>query len=256
MPRKLLVSLGFLYKVVHKIGRLRKFNRSREIELNFLTAWTTYLILSSSRQHLTVRSKHVRVSSPSISMGGVTVDHHKHLGIHFNKSLTWTDHVNEVFSSCARRIGMLRRLRRILPNAAIRRIYIGSIRPILEYACSVWCGGPIAKLVKLQESFCRRHHVMLPPVKKRFDQHTLILFYKIKSNLAPAYLTELLPSPSHNSGHTFRKELYPVPLVKKSSSLSSFLPRSIILWFSLPSELQKSSSLNTFKSALKPHLCT
>ena len=94
----------------------------------------------------------------------------------------------------------------------------------------VWCGGPIAKLVKLQESFCRRHHVMVPPVKKRFDYHTLILFYKIKSNLAPASLTELLPSPSHNSGHTFRKELYPVPLVKKSSSLSSFFPRSIILW--------------------------
>ena len=84
----------------------------------------------------------------------------------------------------------------------------------------VWCGGPIAKLVKLQESFCRRHHVMLPPVKKRFDYHTLILFYKIKSNLAPAYLTELLPSPSHNSGHTFRKELYPVPLVKKIVLLS------------------------------------
>ena len=133
-------------------------------------------------------SKHVRVSSPSISMGGVTVpqvDHHKHLGIHFNKSLTWTDLVNEVFSSCARRIGMLRCLRRILPNAAFRRIYIGSIRPIVEYACPVWCGGPIAKLVKLQESFCRRSHGMLPPVKKRFDYHTLILFYKIKSNLAP-----------------------------------------------------------------------
>ena len=170
-------------------------------------------------------------------MGGVTapqVDHHKHLGIHFNKSLTWIDHVNEVFSSCARRIGMLRRLRRILPNAAIRRIYIASIRPILEYTCPVWCGDPIAKLVKLQESFCRRHQVTLPPLKKLFDYHTLILFYKIKSNLAPAYLTELLPSPSHNSGHTFRKELYPVPLVKKSSSLCSFLPRSIILWNSLP----------------------
>ena len=31
---------------------------------------------------------------------------------------------------------------------------------------------------------------------------------------------------------------------------------SIILWNSLPSELQKSSSLSTFKSALKSHLCT
>ena len=236
--------------------------RSLTLDLNAASHWAKVwgmLYNAEKSQHLTVRSKHVRVSSPSISMGGVTVpqvDHHKHLGIHFNKSLTWTDHVNEVFSSCARRIGMLRRLRRILPNTAIRRIYIGSIRPILEYACPVWCGGPIAKLVKLQESFCRRHHVMLPPVKKRFDYHTLILFSKIKSNLAPAYLTELLPSPSHNSGHTFRKELYPVPLVKKSSSLSSFLPRSIILWNSLPSELQKSSSLSTFKSALKSHLCT
>ena len=105
--------------------------------------------------------------------------------------------------------------------------------------------------------------IVLPPpscyasaCEKTIDYHTLILFYKIKSNLAPAYLTELLPSPSHNSGHTFRKELYPVPLVKKPSSLSSFLPRSIILWNSLPSELQKSSSLSTFKSALKSHLCT
>ena len=36
----MLACIGFLYKVVHKIGPLRKFNRSREIEFNFLTAWT------------------------------------------------------------------------------------------------------------------------------------------------------------------------------------------------------------------------
>ena len=36
VPPKLLA--WFLYKVVHKIGRLRKFNRAREIEFNFLTA--------------------------------------------------------------------------------------------------------------------------------------------------------------------------------------------------------------------------
>ena len=40
MPPKLLACIGFLYKVVHKIGQLRKFNRSREIEFNFFTAWT------------------------------------------------------------------------------------------------------------------------------------------------------------------------------------------------------------------------
>ena len=38
VPPKLLACIGFLYKVVHNIGRLWKFNRSREIEYNFFTA--------------------------------------------------------------------------------------------------------------------------------------------------------------------------------------------------------------------------
>ena len=40
VPPKLLACTRFLYKVVHKIGRLQKLNRTREIELNFFTAWT------------------------------------------------------------------------------------------------------------------------------------------------------------------------------------------------------------------------
>ena len=36
---KLLACTGFLNKVVHKIGRLRKFNCAREIGFNFLTTW-------------------------------------------------------------------------------------------------------------------------------------------------------------------------------------------------------------------------
>ena len=62
---------------------------------------------------------------------------------------------------------------------------LGSIQPILEYACPVWCGGPIGKLVKLQESFCRRHHVTLPPVKKQFDYHTLMLITRLSQIRLP-----------------------------------------------------------------------
>ena len=40
VPPKLLACVGFLNKVVHKIGPLRKFNLAREIEFNFLTAWS------------------------------------------------------------------------------------------------------------------------------------------------------------------------------------------------------------------------
>ena len=36
-----------LYKVIHKNGRLRKFNRSREIEFNFFNAWTIFMKLGT-----------------------------------------------------------------------------------------------------------------------------------------------------------------------------------------------------------------
>ena len=38
VPPKLLACIGFLYKVVHEIGRPRKFNLAHVIEFNFLTA--------------------------------------------------------------------------------------------------------------------------------------------------------------------------------------------------------------------------
>ena len=40
VPLKLLACIGFLYEAGNKIGRLRKFNRSRKIEFSFLTAWS------------------------------------------------------------------------------------------------------------------------------------------------------------------------------------------------------------------------
>ena len=60
MPLKLLACIRFLYKVVHKIGRLRKFNRAREIELNFLSfgisLWNLahlFIILMATNECLT-----------------------------------------------------------------------------------------------------------------------------------------------------------------------------------------------------------
>ena len=51
VPPKLLTCIRFLYKVVHKIGRLWKFNRSREIEFKFLTAWTISMKFGTLVQH-------------------------------------------------------------------------------------------------------------------------------------------------------------------------------------------------------------
>ena len=168
---------------------------------------------------------------------------HSHLGVPVNENLSWDDHVSKIYTDCARRIGILRRLRNKLNSTgtAFRKIFIGAIRPKIEYACAVWSGGPAGKVAKLQDAYCRRHQIHLPPLKKRFEYryHTLTLFFKMKHQMVPQYLSSLVPAPtSESSQYSFRKLSYPVPLVSKTSAWNSFLPRAIILWNSLPADFK------------------
>ena len=52
VPPKLLACIKFLYKVVHKIGCLWKFNRARESEFKFFTAWTIFMKLGTLAHHV------------------------------------------------------------------------------------------------------------------------------------------------------------------------------------------------------------
>ena len=108
---------------------------------------------------------------------------------------------------------------------------------------------------KVQDSFCKRHGIRLPPLQTRFDYHSLVLLYKMRSSLVPPYLCTLLPRRvSATAGYLFRKSGYPVPATRKSSTLASFLPRSIVLWNALPKEIQESNTLTKFKTRLRTHL--
>ena len=109
---------------------------------------------------------------------------HKHLGLIIDENLTWTSHIQAVYSATAQRLGMLARLEKRLVQESLRKIFDGFVRPRLEYACTLWCGGNYQKLVRLQDKFCRRHQIRLPPLKARFEYHTAVLFFKMKSTLS------------------------------------------------------------------------
>ena len=116
-----------------------------------------------------------------------------------NEKLSWDDHVSKLYTDCARRIGILRRLRNKLNSTAFRKIFIGAIRLIIEYPCAVWSGGQTGKIAKLQDAYCRRHEIHLPPLKKRFEYHTLTLFFKKKHQMVPQCLSSLVPAPTSES---------------------------------------------------------
>ena len=203
------------------------------------------------------KSKHlaIKATDSTVSMDGIClpkITTHSHLGVTVNEKLTWDDHVSRLYTDCVRHIGILRRLRNKLNSTAFRKIFIGAIRPKIEYACAVWSGGPTGKIAKLQDAYCRRHQIHLTPLKKRFEYHTLTLFFKMKHQMVPQYLSSLVPAPtSESSRYSFRKLSYPVPLISKTSTLNNFLPRAIILWNSLPVAFQDIKTLAHFKFQLK-----
>ena len=62
----------------------------------------------------------------------------KYLGVTINQHLTWHDHIEQLQSKIAKRLGVLKRIKHLIPVYA-RRIYVSTmVIPILEYASIVW----------------------------------------------------------------------------------------------------------------------
>ena len=108
---------------------------------------------------------------------------------------------------------------------------------------------------------CRQYHNVhhrkrhMPALDQRLTCHTLILFFKIKTHLSPSYLSEILPqSFTRTTEYNLRGNNYPVPYLRRKKSYASFFPRAIVQWNNLPSDIQQSCSLGTFRQKLKFHL--
>ena len=55
-----------------------------------------------------------------------------------NSTLLWKEHTASILQKASRILGVLRRLRCSLTTAALRKIYVCYIHPILEYASVAW----------------------------------------------------------------------------------------------------------------------
>ena len=125
-----------------------------------------------------------------------------------------------MYTFCARKIGILKRLRRKLHPAVIHHTYTTPIRPKLEYASPVWSGGNTTKLTKLEESFSHSIAISFAKLENRFAYHMLVLFFKIILGIAPLFLRSLFPAlSSSSSGYNFRRMSYPVFAVQRSAML-------------------------------------
>ena len=236
--------------------------RKLSLNLDYASDWASswgMLFSAEKSEHLQIapKTQNLDQSDGDVFMHGSYIPRvttHKHLGVHINSRLSWQDHIDHVYTDCARKIGICAACNVNSGQELFGRSSSEQSDHGLNMPAPCGVGEIPASWSNCKNCSAAGTRLSYLNCNSDLTITHLVLFFKIKSNLAPPYLTELLPQLSSHCGYNFRKNLYPVPAVKKSSTLTSFFPRSIILWNSLPSDIQSSTSLPKFKAVLFLHL--
>ena len=86
--------------------------------------------------------------------------HHKHLGLIFSDSLSWSYHLDKLIISSRRKAGLLRYMTPNMSAYVSSKLYLTWVRPTMEYACPVWHASISREdsltLERIQASVARR----------------------------------------------------------------------------------------------------
>ena len=245
------------------------------IDLQKISRWAATWLVSfnpSKTEALLVSRRLFRNRHPPIYMQNqliTEVDTHKHLGIHFSSDGTWHHHIRYITEKAWTRINIMRKLKFKLDRKSLETIYLTFIRPILEYGDVLWdnCSQyEKNELEKIQNEAARiatgatkivslnalYNEIQWENLEERRKKHKLTLFYKMKSNLCPNYLSSLVPQTvQHRSRYNLRNsnDLDPIN-ARTTLYYNSFLPSSIRAWNDLSEAAIQTESVNAFKTFL------
>ena len=94
------------------------------------------------------------------------------LGLIINENLSWKPHVNKIASKISKQIGVLNKLKHMVPNHILRMLYCSLILPHMSYCILSW-GFELNRIAKLQKRAVRTITC------SKFNSHTEPLFKKL-----------------------------------------------------------------------------
>ncbi|CAH2241677.1 jg26977 [Pararge aegeria aegeria] len=212
---------------------------------------------------------------PPVVYNGVTIpycDTVKDLGLHLDKQLSWSVHVNVLSRRLFATIRSLRRLRSVLPIPTKVMLAHSLILSILDYADASYINlteDQLNKLERLQNLAIRfifglrkydhvsefRLKLKWLPIRRRRDLHVLSLLYCVLFNpKTPSYLKEKFNFLGVQSDiRSCRTLTLSMPFHKTKFYKHSFIVQATELWNALPISIRQSRSLDIFKNAVKAH---
>ena len=169
----------------------------------------------------------------------------------------------------------MRKLKYDLDRKSLETIYIVFIRPLLEYADVLWDNCTQAEKQELEKIQLEAARIAtgatkLVSIQKLSDEigweeldsrrkkHKLVLFYKMVNNIAPLYLSSLVPPIVQSVSHYNLRNANDLKSVNSRTTqyFNSFLPSVIRDWNSLPCADRNVEAIDSFKRNLNQHRAT
>jgi hypothetical protein len=198
----------------------------------------------------------------------------KYLGLCIDENLRWEEHINYIIPKISAKIGVLRKLRSVVPIDTLKLLYNAIVLPHFDYADTVYDSASETSKIQLQRLQTRAARLISgsgprasrnPMFKQlswlslqnRRDFHKCTMVFKCRNGLAPEYLmTRFKANDTKHSYNTRNASQLRATKTRTQYYNRSFTVSGHRLWNSLPTDIHNCSSLPSFKSALFKHMST
>ena len=200
-------------------------------------------------------------NSLSINVNGTSIEQVtdvRYLGIYPDSRFSWNNHVSNVCKTIAPKVGLLKRLKHILPSDSLNYVYQAIVQSHIDYCLPVWGFTSESNINKVQRLQNRAARIIVGNysqdvrgidlvrqlgwfnVKERRDYFTALSVFKSINGLFPVYMHDLFTFSRDVNARSTRQADHGdmhVPRVFKNVFKQSLQYTGAKLWNNLPNFL-------------------
>jgi hypothetical protein len=193
----------------------------------------------------------------------------KFLGVILSSNLKWNKHIEIVRNKSSKNIGIISKVRHLLPQHLTRTLYQTLVNPYISYCNLVWSlpykTTNLEKILKIQKRYCRlitfstyRQHsrplfqrLSILSVYDTYKYQLLIHIYKTLHNLIPNSQDYYIPNSLVHDHDTRQRSNLHIPQCRTTNKQNTISYQGPLLWNLLNKDIRSSPSLSIFKKKIR-----